>query len=192
MVECADARAGSTTGSRGRFRLRTDPLVIFAVTGAATALDMTVQVEPGPLWDLVSAVERMPDWRPGCTSARWLRRSGTQPAAGDHFSLADPFGHPPVPEVRCVVTVASRPGSFAYDVLDGQGVTGSSWRYDIAAGERPGTARVRQLFAHGPGRSELRRAVDSAGETGRDVLSGRLNDLREAMRSGLQALTAGA
>lgn len=125
------------------------------ITGTGVAVTMVVPLPRERVWELVTAVERVGEWSPEATGGRWCAAT-PGPAAGARFIGTNRYPDGAESTVTCVVTEARAPEAFAWDVLDDTGVTGSSWRYDLAAGGTPGCTIVQQSFRHGPGTTGAR------------------------------------
>ncbi|WP_371482578.1 SRPBCC family protein [Kitasatospora sp. NBC_00315] len=163
------------------------------VTGATTEVELTVDLPPEQLWDLVSDVTRIGEWSPECVGAHWTRREGDRPRAGDRFRARNEYRDGFVATVECVVTEADRPSVFAWVVLDDDGVVdrpGSLWRYGL----RPagGGTTVTHTFVHGPGLTGLRVGSERSPGRADDVVTGRLAELRRNMAATLRAMTCAA
>ncbi|WP_328535789.1 SRPBCC family protein [Streptomyces sp. NBC_00344] len=160
------------------------------VAGAGTEVELTVGLSPARAWDLISDVTRIGEWSPECVRAAWTERAGGTPRAGDRFTARNEYADGFAATVECVVTEAERPYVFAWVVLDDTGAVdrpGSVWRYELrAAGE---DTRVRHTFTHGPGLTGLRESA--ADNPDKDVLTGRLAQLRRNMTMTLRAMTGG-
>jgi uncharacterized protein YndB with AHSA1/START domain len=127
------------------------------VTGTEVAVTVVVPLPREQVWKLVTDVERIGEWSPETTGARWCDEPGG-PAAGARFLGTNRFPNGVETTATCVVVAAFEPEVFAWDVLDADGATGSAWRYELADGTSPGTTVVRQSFRHGPGRTGARTA----------------------------------
>ncbi|GAA0252050.1 SRPBCC family protein [Cryptosporangium japonicum] len=135
------------------------------VTGAEVAVALTVPVDRHHLWDLVTAIERIGEWSPETTGARWCDPA-TGPAEFARFVGHNRFPSGRESTVTCVVTEAERPSTFAWHVLDPDGEVGSIWRYDLRDTDDRGATAVRHTFTHGPGTTGLR---TSAGQDPRSI-----------------------
>lgn len=158
------------------------------MTGARTAVEVTVDLPPDQVWDLVSDVSRMGVWSPECTYAGWLDADASVPRAGARFEGRNRYPNGDVSSVVCVVTEAVRPVSFAWMVLDSQGDAGqpaSLWRYELSPDSDTGRTVVRHSFVHGPGASGARDAAHR--ETA--SLAERLEQVRCNMTASLAAMT---
>jgi uncharacterized protein YndB with AHSA1/START domain len=120
------------------------------ITGTGVAVALVVPLPPEEVWRLVTAVERVGEWSPEATGGRWCEET-PGPAVGARFIGTNRYPDGFESTVLCRVTEAREPEVFAWDVLDDEGVAGSSWRYELSGGATPGTTIVRQSFRHGPG-----------------------------------------
>ena len=160
------------------------------VTGSRVEVELTVDVPPGPLWELVTDVTRIGRWSPECEHAAWLGGVTGAPRPGDRFAGRNRFRGGLVSEVVCVVTEAERPRTFGWVVLDpaeDPAAPSTTWRYELRPGAAPGTTVVRHAMVHGPGYSGLRAAVAGAADAAarRDA---RLTELRTNMTTTLLAM----
>ncbi|MGI5212491.1 SRPBCC family protein [Plantactinospora sp. CA-290183] len=156
------------------------------VTGAQVAVTLAVPMPPERIWDLITAVERIGEWSPEATGASWC--DGTHgPAPGARFTGRNRFPSGFESTVTCVVIESERPRVFAWTVLDGSGLVGSTWRYELREGGEPGTALVHHSFTHGPGASGAR----EPGQADPRALNGRLATLGQNMTTTIAAMTAG-
>ncbi|GIE83450.1 hypothetical protein Aph02nite_94000 [Actinoplanes philippinensis] len=149
------------------------------ITGTGVAVALVVPLPREQVWELVTAVERVGEWSPEATGGRWCAET-PGPAEGARFLGTNRFPNGFESTVTCVVTEAREPGTFAWDVLDDSGVTGSSWRYDLSDGETPGSTIVRQSFRHGPGMTGARVGAP---------IDGRLATLCSNMMTTITAMT---
>jgi uncharacterized protein YndB with AHSA1/START domain len=130
------------------------------VTGTQVAVTLTVPIPPERMWDLVTAVGRIGEWSPEATGGSWC--AGVEgPAPGARFISHNRFPNGFESTVTCVVIEAERPGVFAWSVLDDAGLVGSTWRYELRAGNEPGSTVVRHSFTHGPGASGAREGAEA-------------------------------
>jgi uncharacterized protein YndB with AHSA1/START domain len=120
------------------------------VTGTGVTVAVVVPLPREEVWQLVTAIERVGEWSPEATGGRWYAET-PGPATGARFIGTNRYPDGFESRVECLVTEAREPEVFAWDVLDGDGAAGSSWRYELAGGATPGTTIVRQSFRHGPG-----------------------------------------
>ena len=155
------------------------------VTGSQVAVALIVPMARERVWDLITAVDRIGEWSPETAAARWSGRDG-QPAPGARFSGYNRFPSGFESTVTCVVTEAERPEVFAWAVLDGAGLVGSSWRYELRDGTEPGSTEVRHSFTHGPGITGARVAA----EEDPGALEERLVTLCRNMTSTIAAMVA--
>ncbi|MCK2238775.1 MULTISPECIES: SRPBCC family protein [unclassified Crossiella] len=161
------------------------------VTGARTEVELTVEVSPEKLWEIITDVSRIGEFSPECKGGAWLDHDSPGPRVGARFSGRNEFGNGFVGEVTCVVT-ESEPGRvFTWVVLDGEedpARPGTTWRYELSAAEFGGTM-VRQTFVHGPGDTGLRVMVaeltPAAAEAG---VQERLDQIREHMTETITAM----
>ncbi|MFF3596919.1 SRPBCC family protein [Kitasatospora indigofera] len=161
------------------------------VTGATTAVTVTVGLPPERFWDLAVDVTRIGEWSPECVRAGWTSRAGAVPRAGDRFQARNRYPDGFVATVECVVTEAVRPAVFAWVVLDDAkdpARPGSLWRYDLRAAG--GGTLVTQTFTHGPGLTGLREGAENG--PGPEVVAGRLAQLRRNMTVTLRAMARAA
>ena len=119
------------------------------------AVTLIVPLPPEQVWKLITEVGRIGEWSPEATGGRWCGESPA-PVTGARFIATNRFPHGLETTVVCRVTEAREPEVFAWDVLDDDGATGSSWRYELSGGGTPGTTMVRQSFRHGPGMTGAR------------------------------------
>ncbi|WP_433795808.1 SRPBCC family protein [Actinoplanes sp. CA-252034] len=149
------------------------------ITGTGVAVAIVVPLPRERVWELVTAVERVGEWSPEATGGRWCDES-PGPAAGARFIATNRYPNGSESTVTCIVSEARERETFAWDVLDDAGATGSSWRYDLTDGSTPGSTVVRQSFRHGPGTTGAR----AGGEMG-----GRLTALCSNMMTTITAMT---
>ncbi|GIE30920.1 hypothetical protein Ait01nite_039650 [Actinoplanes italicus] len=149
------------------------------VTGTGVTVELVVPLPPEQVWELVTAVDRIGEWSPEATGGRWCDES-PGPVTGARFTGTNRFPNGFESTVTCLVTEAREPEVFAWDVLDGNGATGSSWRYELSGGTTPGTTIVRQSFRHGPGVTGARLG---------GPIEGRLTVLCSNMMSTINAMT---
>jgi uncharacterized protein YndB with AHSA1/START domain len=162
-------------------------------TGLTVAVEEVVTALPELVWDLVADVTRVGEWSPECIRVCWAGEPGrAEPGAlfTGHNRFPDGFEY----DVTCMVTEVSRPGVFAWAVLDDSGdpaCPSSTWRYEI--GPIPGGGSlVRHRFALGPGASYLREAAAVAPDHAGKLIAARLGWLAENMRVTLRAMKAAA
>jgi uncharacterized protein YndB with AHSA1/START domain len=130
------------------------------VTGAHVAVALAVPIPRERMWDLITSVGRIGEWSPEATGGDWC--DGAQgPAPGARFIGRNRFPNGFESMVTCVVTEAERPNVFAWSVLDGAGLVGSTWRYELHEAGEPGSTLVRHSFTHGPGASGARTAAEA-------------------------------
>ncbi|GAA1607392.1 SRPBCC family protein [Actinoplanes couchii] len=120
------------------------------VTGAGVTVELVVPMPRERMWELVTAVERIGEWSPEAIGADWCD-GVREPAVGARFAGRSRFPDGFEGGGTCVVTDVRDREVFAWDVLDDDGLAGSSWRYELADGNESGTTVVRQRFRHGPG-----------------------------------------
>ena len=123
------------------------------VTDAQVAVALTVPVARERMWELITAVDRIGEWSPEAIGGSWYDDG---PAPGARF-----IGRNRLPDgsenmVNCVVIEAVRPSRYAWTVLDAAGLVGSTWRYELHAGDAPGSTTVHHSFTHGPGATGMR------------------------------------
>ncbi|MGA8116300.1 MAG: SRPBCC family protein [Actinocatenispora sp.] len=162
------------------------------VTGATTEVQLTVDLPPDKVWELVGDVTRIGEWSPECVGARWLTRSEGGPSTGDRYEARNEYPGGFESTVECVVVEADRPHTFAWVVLDDERDVdrpGSIWRYSL----RPagGGTAVTHTFTHGPGLTGLREGAEADPDRTAAVLAGRLDALRRNMTATLTAMTGG-
>jgi hypothetical protein len=156
------------------------------LTGAGTEVEIEVAVPAERMWDLITDLGRIGEWSPEVTGGAWLEGAG--PVPGARFVGRN---RPAIGEVTCVVTASERPRLFAWVVLDAAsdpGRPGSIWRYELGPGSRAGTTRVRNRFTHGPGDTGVNRMIEEDPEHGRELLRGRLEQLRSNMIHTIEAM----
>jgi hypothetical protein len=158
------------------------------VTGAQVAVALAVPISRERMWDLITAVERVGEWSPEATGGSWCdgaRGSAPDgPAPGARFVGGNRFPDGFESTVTCVVIESERPSVFAWTVLDGDGLVGSTWRYELREGGDPGSALIHQSFTHGPGASGARRGAQADPRS----LQGRLVDLCRNMITTITAM----
>ncbi|HEV2634646.1 MAG TPA: SRPBCC family protein [Actinocrinis sp.] len=162
------------------------------VTGVTTAVQLTVDLPPDQVWDLVTDVTRIGEWSPEVAGGAWVHRAGLVPQAGDGFQGHNRFPNGLTATVDCLVTQADRPALFEWVVLDDANDPdrpGSIWRYDLRA-DGAGTA-VNHTFTHGSGDSGLRSGVEDNPDLADDVIAERLATLHRNMTQTLRAMTGG-
>jgi uncharacterized protein YndB with AHSA1/START domain len=153
------------------------------VTGAQVAVALTVPIPRERMWDLVTAVDRIGEWSPEALDGNWC--DGTRaPAPGARFIGRNRFPNGLETMVTCVVIEAERPGVFAWTVLDGADLVGSTWRYELREGGEPGSTLVHHSFTHGPGASGAR----ADAETDPRMLDSRLVTLCRNMTTTISAM----
>jgi hypothetical protein len=130
------------------------------VTDAQVAVALTVPISRERMWDLITAVDRIGEWSPEATGGSWYN-GGQGAALGARFIARNRFPHGLVSTVTCVVTEAERPGTFAWTVLDNDGLVGSTWRYELRDGPEPDSTLVRHSFTHGPGATGAREGAEA-------------------------------
>ncbi|WP_344933003.1 SRPBCC family protein [Sphaerisporangium flaviroseum] len=164
------------------------------VTGARVDLEITVDLSPERLWDLVTAVPRIGEWSPECEHAAWLENgvvvSEAMVMEGTRFQARN-RRQGRVWTVTCVVTEADRPRTFAWSVLDAAqdlDRPSSRWRYEFQPGDSPDQTLVRHSFVHGPGESGLRDIIRQNPELASIIVEVRLGELREHMTQTLDAM----
>ncbi len=161
------------------------------VTGSRTWIELTVDLPPAQLWDLVTDIGRQGEWSPECEYAAWLDTADPGPRVGARFQGRNRFADGRVNEVVCEVVAAQRPYSFAWVVGEDPARPSTTWRYDLRQGSTPGRTLVRHSFEHGPGDSRLRTAVERYPDRAEHIVASRMQQLREHMRETLTAMTRG-
>ncbi|MFC1410721.1 SRPBCC family protein [Streptacidiphilus sp. N1-12] len=157
------------------------------VTGAQVAVAVTVRLARERMWELVTAVDRIGEWSPEALDGAWdSGADGPGPVSGDRFTACNRFADGSLGAVTCVVTEAERPSAFAWTVLDGAGLVGSTWRYELRDGDEPGSTRVRHSFTHGPGVTGARIAAEADPE----ALNRRLVTLCRNMTTTITAMAS--
>ena len=155
------------------------------VTGTQVAVALIVPIPRERMWDLITAVDRIGEWSPETTAARWSDPAA-RPDPGARFSGHNRFPNGFESTVTCVVTEAQRPDVFAWAVLDDAGQVGSTWRYELRDGNEPDSTEVRHSFTHGPGLTGAREAADADPR----ALEQRLVTLCRNMTTTITAMTA--
>ncbi|GGL07233.1 hypothetical protein Sme01_11870 [Sphaerisporangium melleum] len=153
------------------------------VTGARVDLEVTVDVPPERLWELITAVPRIGDFSPECEHGAWVDPGDGTLREGTRFQGRN-RRQGRVWTVTCVVTELEAPSTFGWLVLDAEGDPerpSSRWHYELVPGDEPGTTVVRHSFEHGPGSSGLREMIQNNPEIAPVILDVRLNELREHM-----------
>ncbi|GAA2813627.1 SRPBCC family protein [Crossiella cryophila] len=161
------------------------------VTGARTEVELTVEVAPEKLWEIITDVARIGEFSPECTGGAWLDSDSPGPRVGARFAGHNEYGDGFSSDVLCVVT-ESEPGRvFGWVVLDDAedpALPGTTWRYELS-GAAFGRTVVRQTFLHGPGDTGLREMV--AGLSPVVAAAGvreRLGQIREHMTETITAM----
>ncbi len=131
-----------------------------SITGAEVAVALPVPLPPEQMWERITEVGRIGEWSPEATGARWCDTGG-QPAVGARFIAHNRFPNGLETTVTCEVVESTPAASFAWNVLDPEGLVGSTWRYELRPGSSPGTTVVHQTFTHGPGFSGARADPDT-------------------------------
>ncbi|GAA4983875.1 SRPBCC family protein [Actinopolymorpha pittospori] len=160
------------------------------VTGARVDLELLLDVPVERMWEMVTQVSRIGEWSPECVHAAPLG-DGPVTTPGARFEGRNRFGNGFVGEVTCVVTVAERPRTFEWVVLDRSGDPdrpGSRWRYDLEPGETAARTLVRHSFVHGPGDSGMRRATHEDPDQAATLVADRLAQLRAHMTQTLRGM----
>jgi uncharacterized protein YndB with AHSA1/START domain len=153
------------------------------VTGAAVAITLPVEMPRERVWDLITAVERIGEWSPEAFGGGW--DGGAQgPVPGARFIARNRFANGTIATVTCVVIEADRPRSFGWSVLDGSGLVGSTWRYELREGSEPGSTLVHHSFTHGPGLTGARIGAEADPQ----ALGGRLGTLCQNMAATIAAM----
>lgn len=148
--------------------------------------DLVVEVRevlpaaPAEAFALLTDVERMAGLGPEHEHAAW---QGDARGVGAVFVGRNRMGERTW-EVPCTVTAHEPPARFAWDVGD-PATPSAHWSYDLSP-HADGTLVV-QRFAHGPGFTFLRRAVDKHPERAAETVAGRAAQLEQNMRAVLQA-----
>ncbi|GII65530.1 hypothetical protein Skr01_56150 [Sphaerisporangium krabiense] len=162
----------------------------YGVTGARVDLEVTVDLPPDRVWELITSVSRIGDWSPECRFEGWVGEDGPV-LPGTRFEARNRRQDMEW-TVTCEVTEAERPTTFAWVVLDPKGdpdAPSSHWRYDLRPGDAPGQTVVRHGFEHGAGHSGLRDIIARDPEHASAILAGRLQELRAHMTQTLGAMT---
>ncbi|MDP9848358.1 SRPBCC family protein [Streptosporangium lutulentum] len=155
------------------------------VTGAQVAVALVVPIPRERMWELVTAVDRIGEWSPETIGGNWCDDTRS-PAPGARFIGRNRFPNGRESMVTCVVTEAERPSVFAWTVLDGAGLVGSAWRYELREGGEPGSTLVHHSFTHGPGASGAR----ADAEADPKALDSRLVTLCRNMTTTITAMAA--
>ena len=153
------------------------------VTGAHVAIARTVPVSKNRMWDLITAVERVGEFSPEAHDGAWFN-GADGPYPGARFISHNRYAGGSVSTVTCVVTEANWPCTFAWNVLDDDGLVGSTWRYDLVDGDESGTTVVYHGFSHGPGVTGLREGAEASP----DALGTRLLTLCRNMTATIAAM----
>ncbi|MGA8113226.1 MAG: SRPBCC family protein [Actinocatenispora sp.] len=162
------------------------------VTGARAAIEVTVEVPPAVLWDLLTDVSRHGEWSPECEHAAWLDTDDPGPRVGARFRGRNRFANGQVNEVTCTVVAAERPTTFAWVVGEDPAQPSTTWRYELSPAGSPDRTLVRHTFEHGPGASGLRDAIARHPTKVDHILTTRLTQLEKHMTETLAAMTATA
>ena len=157
---------------------------IDCLTGLRLELTTAVPVPVGRLWTIITDVSHIGSWSPECLGATWLDGSpGTVPGA--RFAAENRFGsdddHIVLPAEGIVTEVVAE-RTFAWSMLDDDGLDGSRWRYDLTPID--GGTLVRHSFEHGPGMTGMR---DGA-RADRSSVDRRLGELASNMHATLVAM----
>jgi Polyketide cyclase / dehydrase and lipid transport len=158
-------------------------------TGATVEVEILVDKDLGQMWDLVTDVARIGEWSPECVGGAWLE--GATGQAGSRFKGYNRFSAGFTATTTCVVTEARCPDVFEWVVLDPSAQPehpGSIWRYELAAGERPGQTKVVHRFVHGPGLTGLSEAMRNDPPRAEAILKERIEKLREHMTVTIEAM----
>ncbi|MBO4206451.1 SRPBCC family protein [Micromonospora echinofusca] len=161
------------------------------VTGTRVEVEVEVDLPPGAFWDLITDVTRIGQWSPECRYAGWIAPATWPPRAGDRFEAHNEFPNGMANDVRCVVTEANRPVSYAWVVLDDTADPqrpAVRWRYDLSPADDPGRTRVRHSFEHGPGDSGLRAIIRGTPEQSAAIVEVRRRQLRKNMTETIEAM----
>ena len=159
------------------------------VTDAQVAIAVTVRLPRERMWELITAVDRIGEWSPEALDGAWDDGANSAgPASGARFTARNRFADGSLGAVTCVVTEAEQPSAFAWTVLDGSGLVGSAWRYELWDGDEPGSTQVRHSFTHGPGVTGARVAAEADPE----ALNRRLVTLCRNMTTTITAMASTA
>lgn len=166
------------------------------VTGAMAEVVVEVAATADEVWGFIADPTRIGEWSPECRCAVWIDPvpEAGAPHKGDRFVARNRYPNGFEAEVECVVTEACRPHIFAWAVLDGArrlDEAGAWWRYELAAGARPGTTRIAHRFVHGIGMTGLRARVGREPDGGAEQVAARLAAVTRNMLITLEAMFAG-
>ncbi len=153
--------------------------------GPSTRCEISVEADPGRVWELVADIGLPARSSPELLGARWLD-GATGPALGARFAGRN--GHRALGEWQTVSHVVELvvPRVFRWAVVDpddrfGGGVPDplkplATWAFELT-GEAAGT-RLAQSVRIGPGRSGLSLAIDRAPDREEEFVAMRLAELR--------------
>jgi uncharacterized protein YndB with AHSA1/START domain len=157
------------------------------LTGLRLDVSTTLSVPLPRLWTLVTDVPAIGAWSPECLGASWLD-GATRAEPGARFAAQNRFGTDDdhvVLSAEGVVTEVVPLSTFAWTMVDDDGVAASCWRYELAPAEA-GRTSVRHSFEHGPGMTGMR---DNAASDPASV-DHRLGQLARHMSATLAAMDA--
>jgi uncharacterized protein YndB with AHSA1/START domain len=126
------------------------------ITGLRLELTTTVHVPPAVLWTTIADVPGIGAWSPECLGASWLD-GATEATPGARFAAENRFADDRgevVLGAEGVVTDVVAGRTFAWSMLDDDGLVGSRWRYDLSP--VAGGTLVRHSWEHGPGTTGMR------------------------------------
>jgi uncharacterized protein YndB with AHSA1/START domain len=150
------------------------------VTGLTVEVTYRFDADVTTVWALLSDLGRMAGLGPEHVEVRWEDPPGAAgPAAGARFVGCNRMGGREW-EVPCTVVAVEAPTHLAWTVLSPDEPS-STWTYDLRP-DGDGTVVV-QRFAHGPGFSYLRAAVDRDPDHAAQIMASRAETLRTNMET---------
>jgi uncharacterized protein YndB with AHSA1/START domain len=159
-------------------------------TGAKYADGPTAEVEtwidasPERVWQIVTAVESMPDMSPELQSANWLD-DAPGPAVGRAFVGRNSHAALGEWSTTSYVVECQPLRVFAWAVQDPANPT-ATWRFTLDA--RDGGTRLRQWVRMGPGRSGLSQAIDQLPDKEAKIVFVRMREFETAMTGTVAAI----
>lgn len=137
------------------------------ITEPTAESSIVIDRPPGPLWDVVADVTRIPEWSPVCHAVEWIDGSTTA-VVGARFR-----GHNRLNGARwardCVITEAVPGSVLAFSTLY-KGEESTRWRYRFEpAGPSTRVSEAYQVVMVPPWVRRLRRLPGAAAKSERDT-----------------------
>lgn len=121
---------------------------------------VTIEADPGRVWETVTDITRMGEWSPECTGGRWVR-GARGPEAGARFVGSNAHGLMRW-RTHCQVVVCEPQTRFAFSVAE----SGMTWGFRIEP-EGTGT-RLTQWREHSTATPLLARIAVGSGLLGKN------------------------